>query len=350
MSMKTLDRVKELHRAGGKVIGLDRFPTGSMEQGDPDPRITAAVKEIFKGNDERQLSPVIVDQTVHALIQKLNSCVERPIVIRGSDGGIYSMKRAIGTSDVFFLANSTDEERDFDAAFKAAGPGEIWDPETGARFEIPGSQTDSGRTQVHLLLRPYESLFVVFNSGLGPTAPRPSWTHPVSNFDLRGEWKLSLQPNMADPHLAWNFAPVPEGWKLKEEDYGKIHELQAGNWTDSGLLYYSGKATYEKTFDFGAIEPNRRYLLDLGRVGVAAQVWLNSKPVGTRLWRPYAFDITDVIKPGENTMRIVVANTLANYFSQFEQLKGEPLYRGGSLPWMLPSGLMGPVAIRGYDK
>jgi hypothetical protein len=91
-------------------------------------------------------------------------------------------------------------------------------------------------------------------------------------------------------------------------------------------------------------------LLDLGRVGVAASVWLNGASAGERLWKPYAFDITDRLHPGRNSIRISVVNTLANYYSQFDALKDAPLYRAGNLPWMLPSGLMGPVTIRGYRE
>jgi len=103
-------------------------------------------------------------------------------------------------------------------------------------------------------------------------------------------------------------------------------------------------------FDFGPIKANQRYLLDLGAVGVAARVWLNGKLVGSRLWKPYTFEITDFLQPGENTLTVSVANTLANYYSQFDQLSDAPLYKGGNQPWMLPSGLLGPVEVRGYEN
>ena len=92
----------------------------------------------------------------------------------------------------------------------------------------------------------------------------------------------------------------------------------------------------------------RTYVLDLGRVGVAAKVWLNGGFVGERLWTPYRFDLTRYLRKGPNTLRISVVNTLANYFSQFDFLKDKPLYGGGWKPWMVPSGLIGPVTIRSY--
>jgi beta-galactosidase/beta-glucuronidase len=155
---------------------------------------------------------------------------------------------------------------------------------------------------------------------------------------------------MAQPHIAWNFTPVPDGWQKKPEDYEKITEILAGNWVERGLRYYSGKGVYEKTFDFEDLTPGRTYLLDLGLVGVGAKVWLNGNLIGERLWTPYRFDLTRYLRKGPNALRISVVNTLANYFSQFDFLKDKPLYEGGGKPWMLPSGLIGPVTIRSYRQ
>lgn len=353
-SLKTLRRVEGFYRSGGEVIGLDRLPTGSMENGNPDPEVAKAVRAIFSEKPDAgsgRARMVYLDERADTLIQALGRDVKRPMVIEGTSDGVYSMHRKIGSSDVFFLVNSTDGTRAFEVMFRVPGQGEIWDPETGRRGGIPGAEIESGETKARLLLRPYESYFVVFNTGLGPATPRRWWTNPVSDFDLRGEWKFKLKRTMTEAHIGWNFTPTPEGWKLRGgQDYGKIREIRVGNWMERGLPYYSGQAIYEKTFDFGAVDADRRYLLDLGKVGVAAEVWLNGRSVGTRLWRPYTFDVTGALRSGPNTLRIQVANTLANYFNQFDQLKNAPLAFGGSQPWMLPSGLMGPVAIRGYRK
>jgi hypothetical protein len=353
VSAKTMDKVAEFSRGGGKVIALDRLPTGSMEKGDPDPAVEATLKGIFPDSLSRRSSAVklvSLDQSAETLIEALNHVLTRPMALQGSADGIYSLHRAVGSSDIFFLINSTEEEREFDAVFKLRGSPELWDPETGARSSIPGLEARNGERKAHLLLRPYEGLFIVFNSGLAPAAPRRWWNQPDSALNLTGTWDFKLEPTMTDPHLAWNFSPLSEGWKLKGGDYSGIHEMTLGNWMNRGLPYYSGKATYEKAFDFGPLKSDQRYLLDLGKVGIAARVWLNGKLVGSRLWKPYTFDITDFLQAGQNMLQVSVVNTLANYYAQFDQLKDAPLYMGGNQPWMLPSGLMGPVEIRGYVK
>jgi len=123
------------------------------------------------------------------------------------------------------------------------------------------------------------------------------------------------------------------------------------SWTGSALAWYSGTANYERSFDLPAVPPGARLLLDLGAVGVAAEVWVNGRKAGERAWRPFRFDITGLIHPGANQLRIRVANSDAGWQSQ-----GNTIYPRGSwglkyqteldrLPTIRPNGLEGPVRI-----
>ena len=51
-------------------------------------------------------------------------------------------------------------------------------------------------------------------------------------------------------------------------------------WTDTPLKHYSGTAIYETTFTLEAVPTGKRVYLDLGRVGLAAEVWINDQPAG----------------------------------------------------------------------
>ena len=89
--------------------------------------------------------------------------------------------------------------------------------------------------------------------------------------------------------------------------------FQLQSWTKTGLAYFSGTAIYEKTFSlpqtFSSVE---RVVLDLGKVSSVAKVQINGREAGTLIWRPYRLDITSLLKPGENRVRIWVTNTEAN--------------------------------------
>lgn len=84
------------------------------------------------------------------------------------------------------------------------------------------------------------------------------------------------------------------------------------SWTHTGLANFSGTAVYTKTFTLPASLQGRRLMLDLGRVSSVAQVFINTTYAGTLVWRPYRLDITKLVKPGANQIKIIVTNTEAN--------------------------------------
>ena len=83
-------------------------------------------------------------------------------------------------------------------------------------------------------------------------------------------------------------------------------------WTRTGLANFSGTAIYTKTFSLPENYRDKRVMLDLGRVSSVAEVFVNGEHAGTLVWRPYQLDISRLIKPGENEIKILVTNTEAN--------------------------------------
>lgn len=115
--------------------------------------------------------------------------------------------------------------------------------------------------------------------------------------------------------------------------------LDLTDWREFGLDDYSGLVRYETTVDLPSTG-DERVVLNLGDVAVSASVTVNGTPVGERFAHPYRFDITDAVGTGENRIKLLVANTLANHFA-------------GEVPTRYVydevdqrrSGLFGPVTI-----
>jgi hypothetical protein len=123
------------------------------------------------------------------------------------------------------------------------------------------------------------------------------------------------------------------------------------SWTDSTLANYSGTALYETSFSLPPSAGGKKITLDLGSVGVAAEVWVNGIKSGERVWRPFTFDITKGAHPGKNLLKVRVANSDASW-----QAQGATIYPRGSwglhynteqdrLATIRPNGLEGPVRI-----
>ena len=53
----------------------------------------------------------------------------------------------------------------------------------------------------------------------------------------------------------------------------------------------------------------QKILLDLGSVEVMAKVTLNGKEFETLWMPPFALDVTDVVKTGDNKLKVLVTST-----------------------------------------
>ena len=115
--------------------------------------------------------------------------------------------------------------------------------------------------------------------------------------------------------------------------------INLGSWHEKGLQTYSGIGVYSRTLDLPADVIGKPLTLDLGEVRGTAEVMINGKSAGVRIWRPYRFDIGDLIRAGDNRLVITVANTLGPHYSV-----GIPtpyVFSGQEI-----SGILGPVSLR----
>ena len=98
------------------------------------------------------------------------------------------------------------------------------------------------------------------------------------------------------------------------------------------------------------IKPGTPVQLDLGHVGDVAEVWVNDKPAGIAWKPPYTVDISEAVKPGQNRLRVRVADLWVNRLIGDAQ-PGAQKITYTSMPTYLasaplrPSGLMGPVRL-----
>lgn len=193
---------------------------------------------------------------------------------------------------------------------------------------------------------------------------------------IEGTWEAWVdgQPIAFDNGLA-NLAPgvatkvLAIRVKLADGDRGLLEPIRfhcvaaaalPGSWTNAGLDWYSGRARYFRPFnlDESYLRNDTRLEIDLGRVNFCAEIWINGKLAGTRVWPPYRIDITDYVQSGENRVDIVVANLIANRmrWDIFDSAKGSLQSRKWHYDgiqrdaWCLDSGLIGPVQILPYRR
>jgi len=82
-------------------------------------------------------------------------------------------------------------------------------------------------------------------------------------------------------------------------------------WNQQGLPFYAAGVAYAQTFDVA--QPAGRYRLSVPAwYGSVAKVVVNGKLAGHLAWRPWECDVTESIRPGKNTVEVIVIGTLKN--------------------------------------
>jgi hypothetical protein len=245
------------------------------------------------------------------------------------------LHRHLENGEIYFLANTANHPVRTTATFRVAGlHAAWWNPYDGSIAAAAGAT-------VELDLAPYESRILVFSAAV---AGRPATPHTL--------------PVQTDLTAA----------------------LKAGHsWTDDeALRYFSGQRTYEASFTVppNVLSANRSFFLNFGEgtsvtaierrsgsgmramlespVREAAVVYINGKRAGSVWHPPYEVEVRSLLHAGENSVRIVVANTAINELAKgplpdYKALNArygerfQPQDMNNLQP--LPSGLLGPVKL-----
>jgi hypothetical protein len=163
--------------------------------------------------------------------------------------------------------------------------------------------------------------------------------------------KVSSVPAPVEITGPWEVSFAP-GWGAPE----KITFDQLTGWTkrpEDGIKYFSGQATYRKTFEVSALRaPHSAIMLNLGEVSDIATVRVNGKELGTLWLAPWEVDITAAVKPGENTLEVEVVNVWNNRLVGDAALPAEQRQTFITAPTvkknapLQPAGLLGPVTLQ----
>jgi hypothetical protein len=351
MPLATLRKIQAYAEAGGKVVATRRIPSlapGLAEAESDTPRIRELARALFEAAGAR--GKFVKDE--QSLGKELAALEAPDVRIRSDAASIGVVHRKVADGEIYFIVNTANTPIHTQAAFrvKALKP-EWWDPFSGKRASARiGSGEDAA---VALDLLPYESRVLVYSASALAAAPGPEGAPaPAARapLDLSSDWKVTF----ADGRTA------------------EMRELKS--WTDTEeTRFFSGQATYEKTFDlaeafvrsggaiyldFGAGKPaaqNRRGGAALeGPVREAAQVYINGGLAGS-VWKPpYEVDATGLLRAGSNAIRVVVANLGINRLAGMSR----PDYRLLNLrygerfqeqDWQnvqpVPCGMLGPVTL-----
>jgi hypothetical protein len=358
--LRTYERIESFSKQGGVVIATRSLPSRAPGLKTPKSE-SQRVREMSRRLFQLPSSPghFLPDEL------QLSNLLRK---VRTPDMSLSAPSDAIGfvhrhlehNEDIYFVVNTSNQEVRRRATFSSkATHAEIWDPLSGQETAIPDAQ------KIELELAPYESKIFYLSStppGSAPQAAQPN-IHSSSTppLDLGKQWNVT---------------------------YPSIHYLTVmhtlHSWTDDKVTrFYSGEADYEKDIDLQSIylQPGLALCLDFGpgipvpeskplRDGMrawlespireAALVYVNGTLAGSVWHPPYRLDVTKLLKPGKNHLKLVVANLALNALAgrpapDYRLLNSRYGQRFSPQPGMqdlkpVPAGILGDVRLLPVDR
>jgi hypothetical protein len=274
------------------------------------------------------------------------------------------LHRRDGETDVYFVANTTEEELEARCFFRVVDKSaQLWDPITGARYALdaapatlpPSSdQQSASAAPEHLAITlrfvPAQSWFVVFTPDVDATAALPKASElfaPVDRsvlLDLSSGWNVTFDQNASSNR------DFPEG-RPKTVSFDTLEDWSQSR--DDYLRYYSGIAVYHKSFDSLELKPGSALFLEFEDVQVMAKVELNGQELATLWTKPWRVAVPpELLKPRDNHLTVTVANLWCNrLIGDASRAEDERFTRSSNPMWgpgdeqLQRSGIIGTARI-----
>lgn len=256
------------------------------------------------------------------------------------EGGenVRHIHRRDSKDDLYFIANTRDEVTETTCHLRVSGrQPEWWDPLTGTSRLLPRFSEHNGITTLTLRLDPAESGFVIFRevTQQAKTAGQ-NFLEISSVVTLQAPWDVSFDPAWGGPaHVQF----------IKLQDWTTRAEF--------GIKHYSGRATYQTSFDLPLSGEKATHYVTLGKVKNLASITLNGHDLGVVWCAPWRVAIpAGLLRERDNILQVVVANLWTNRLiadsglapdQRLTWITRNPFHPDSTL---LESGLLGPVEIQ----
>ncbi|MBQ8008717.1 MAG: glycoside hydrolase family 2 [Bacteroidaceae bacterium] len=322
--LDVLKKIAELAKAGAVICGAKPELPGRLT--DDVEEFNNIVNEIWGGS----LKNVYLTNDMKEVLDQIGV---KPDVNISDD--LRFVHRHTSRADIYWINNPEGPAKTVELSFRVKGKKpEIWHPETGKREEVT-YHIEGNRTVVKVKMVENDALFVVFNGPAEQDAVTLPELKESALLTLDTPWNVSFQEKRGAPASA---------------QFDKLINL-ADSEVD-GIKYFSGVATYTNSFSLTADQLQaEQLLLDLGNVGVMAEVTINGQNMGLYWKSPFRLDIKDALQAGDNSIKVKVTNLWINRLIGDSRPEVTEKITWSQYPFynprsqMSPSGLMGPVQI-----
>ena len=355
MSLEVARKLLELANQGATLLLMDRpLHTTGFDSGEVgDQKLAQMIDALFSGEKTTVKDPsggkftwwkkgkgkIIQGPYEAESFRELS--IPRDFEVTGEDGQragfvVWNHRRE-GQKEIYFVANQLDKPRTLEMSFRIENKLPVlYDPVTNETRLCARWTADNGTTRLSYRFAPNQSLFVLFEEGKAEAGTGQNWVESLPVKHLTGEWQVQFDPHFGGPETPVTFGELSD-WSLNP---------------DRRIQYYSGTATYRKSFKWETPSvPGEHLWLELGSFADLAEVRLNGRECGVCWTPPNRVRIDQALKTGDNQLEILVTNTWANRLIGDHTLPEDKRITWTTAPYrlegkpLLPAGLFGPVTL-----
>ena len=294
MPLAVLEKIEQLVLDGATIVGPKPTKVPNLYNYEEDDRALTQIAD-------RLWDDASFKDQVYSTVPVRQVLTEKgtdPDFLFDEPGELDYIHRSSASQEIYFIRNKSAEPYSGKCSFRVRklNP-ELWDPVSGESYCIHDYEQGKKRTSLPLRLDAFGSVFIVFQKEKRDLPAIEDLQQPVEVINtLEGNWKLTFT----------------EGWGAPDS----VSFPKLMSWTESenqGVKYYSGTAAYHKAFVLDASElKDSEVFIDLGKVADVAEVFVNGQSAGIVWNPPYQLNISELVKAGENQLRIEVVNQWVN--------------------------------------
>ncbi|MBE9510762.1 MAG: glycoside hydrolase family 2 [Bacteroidetes bacterium] len=418
INLEVLKKVEKLVMQGLTVIApRPRKATGLTNYPESDSEIEAIAKRMWSNVDGENITEneygkgrVVWGQDINEVLAGIGVHPDLEFISTNEKTALDFIHRTTDNQEIYFVVNRyarkgindfeyryltdlPDRYEQVECKFRVTGKvPELWNPMTGEIRKIYTYQEEGGYIIVPLHFEPEGSKFIIFREAEKDESHITHITKDGRSFFPENQFETKSNPyieivgkdsqlraHVTEPgeyELTWSDGKtvrvsgkgsqdivIKGSWEINfDPKWGGIEKVSVDelkSWTeftDEGIKYYSGAATYNTTFSLNKKEiKNKKLLLDLGNVQEMASIKVNGQQMPVRWSAPFVFDITKYAKAGTNYLEVEVVNMWSNRLILDGRLSEEKRLTKTNInkfdaedaeKYLRASGLSGPIKLR----
>lgn len=330
MHEDTARALKEYADAGGRLVFIGKTPhksPGFSQHEQRDKEVKQIIAKVEKGERVKHYPVPQKETGLISWFQGIQEMYNLPryVSFEKSVNTLSQVYYKYGDLDIFFICNShISKTETLMAEFHVAKDKTawLWDTETGNRSVY---KSEGVPNRLKLRLSPAQSLLIVFDKNTpGRRAEVYDYPHRRQLQALDGFWNLTLNYVDGKKEVIQNF---------------KLTDFKE----DENLKKFSGNAVYELSVRIDDVA-NYNYL-DLGKVFGISEVMVNGKNIGVCWYGDHIYNVKNVLKKGDNSIRIKLTTTLANFMNAHPEIKDAKKWVVDRKQPVYSCGITGPVSF-----